>query len=801
MKRILIVILALFFIASKVYCQTISQDHIISELKTYSINHPTEKTYLHFDKPYYAAGDTVYFKAYVTAGERHELSGISGVLHVDLIGTDGKIERSIKLQLANGMGRGDFALADSLPAGNYCIRAYTRWMRNEGNYFEQVIPVGSVHWPKIPESAVKRATADTKPDIQFMPEGGGLAYGIESKIAFKALGTNGLGIGVKGTVVDNLNKVVCAFESRHLGMGYFNLKPEQGKTYRARLTYAGAGRDMIDLPIPVSSGIIMSVNNDSLPTARIRLQANKTYFNQNKGNDYTLLIYSGGIATTVALKLDSASICLDILKRRLHTGVATLTLFSSTNEPICERLLFIQNYDQLSLNISTDKPDYTTRGKVSIHISARNRADSAVVGQFSVAVTSESKVPIDENSETTILSNLLLTSDLTGTIEQPNYYFTGITPEKLKELDLVMLTHGYRHFIWKQVLDNNNQPLAWKPERSLQIRGLAKSLFGKPLPKARVALISFVPESLTNTVADDKGEFLFDTLAFNDSIRFVLQAVNVKGKNKTKLIYNSDQTLPITIAEVTGQTDNIPASYLENNEKQQEELNKMGLGKGRILNEVKIRGIRPDDKYETQSFAGAGHADQVMHAAEIEKIQGPLATSLNGRLHGVSFAGSTPYLTGGLGNGHQMLVIVDGIENADISSLNANDVETVEVLRFANAAIYGMQGGNGVVIITTKKTMQLSPKEIASVGILPITVQGYYNARAFYSPKYVSNSPDSRPDLRSTIYWQADLATDKDGNAAFNYYNADGKGNYRVVVEGIDEKGNIGRQVYRYRVD
>ncbi|MDB4921313.1 MAG: hypothetical protein JWQ54_3296, partial [Mucilaginibacter sp.] len=64
----------------------------VNKLKRYLTDHVKEKIYLHFDKPYYAAGDTIYFKAYVTMGERHELSQISGVLHADLINTKNKID-------------------------------------------------------------------------------------------------------------------------------------------------------------------------------------------------------------------------------------------------------------------------------------------------------------------------------------------------------------------------------------------------------------------------------------------------------------------------------------------------------------------------------------------------------------------------------------------------------------------------------------------------------------------------------------------------------------------------------------
>ena len=90
---------------------------ITDQLSRFEANHPTEKAYLQFDKPYYAAGDTIYFKAYVTAGEQHKLSSLSGVLHVELINTKNKIDQSIKLHLDSGLAWGDFALPDSLPAG------------------------------------------------------------------------------------------------------------------------------------------------------------------------------------------------------------------------------------------------------------------------------------------------------------------------------------------------------------------------------------------------------------------------------------------------------------------------------------------------------------------------------------------------------------------------------------------------------------------------------------------------------------------------------------------------------------
>ncbi|MGZ4008524.1 MAG: TonB-dependent receptor [Mucilaginibacter sp.] len=798
-KSLILWILLLGVCHSYTYSQSGNDKDIFAKLKNFAAHHITEKVYLHFDKPYYATGDTIYFKAYVTMGERHDLSKLSGVLHVDLINTASKINQSIKLQLINGLAWGDFTLPDSLPKGNYRIRAYTQWMQNVGNYFEHTFPIGTLHSLKIPESSTSKKDAwHSKPDLQFFPEGGSLVMGINSKIAFKLIGSNGLGLDARGSVTDNLGNVVTQFASTHLGMGYFYLKPEEGKTYMANITFADGSKNTIDLPVPQANGIVLTINNDSIPNAAVSIAANNVYFSENKGKAYSLLIYSGGIATTVTCKLDSPVIKMDIIKRHLHTGVARVTLFSPAGEPLSERLLFIQNYDQLNLHVGSDKTTYSAREKVTIKVNAKTRADSSVIGHFSVAVIDESKVPVDEAAENTILTDLLLTSDLKGTVEQPNYYFTSITDETNKNLDLVMLTHGYRKFEWKQVLNDTDPPIAFQPEKGLEITGTAKSLLGKPLAKATVSLISVQSRTFASQVTDNQGNFRFDNLVFMDSSKFILQAVNAKGKNTTKLIYDEETNAPVTTSEILLKDDKaIPSmsTYLQNSEKQQEEIAKRGSVKGKMLKEVKIKGFKDDNDYPSSNLGGPGHADQVVHRADLEKTGGSIWDKLAGKFHG-------PYgfeITSGSFSG---LIVVDGIRyDRSSPNIDAENVETVELLYGANASIYGMGGGHGVLVVTTRVGSNEDPKDIASTGILPIIAKGYYKAREFYSPKYESDTIPSRADLRSTIYWNQELITDKDGNVSFTYYNSDGHGTYRLVIEGIDEKGNLGRQVFKYTVE
>jgi hypothetical protein len=818
MKKILfIIILITFCIDPPAFCQVDNAvlRNVVPKLKKELLEHITEKVYLHFDKPYYAAGDTLYFKAYVTAGEKHELSNLSGVLHVDLINGINKIDQSIKLQLINGIAWGDFALPDSLPKGDYRVRAYTRWMLNEGDegFFDQTIPIASARNNKIKESGeFAAAMTKGKADLQFFPEGGSLVTGVSSKVAFKAIGASGMGVDVKGELLDNANKVVTTFSSSHLGMGYFYITPAEEQNYKAKISYPNGSINIIDLPKAQPMGIVLSVNNDSLPKASVKIEASKTWYQSNKNKIYTLLIYSGGITTSVPCTLDSNIITLDILKRHLQTGIATVTLFSPAGEPLCERLFFVQNYDQLNINLSSDRPIYAAkREKVNIKLNVKTRADSASIGQFSVSVTDESKVSVDENDEHTILTNLLLTSDLRGYVEEPNYYFANITDKTSSDLDLVMLTHGYRRFEWKKLLNDEYPPITYLPEKGIEITGMAKNGLGKPLVNGRVSLIQPNGGSLLMQQTDDKGNFNFSNLAFTDSTKFVLQAVNAKGKNSTTIVYNKEKPGFVVTSPQTFQYDTInrpKAAYLENSSKQYDQAVQYGKASGIMLKVVKVRQSKKhiiDTNYRSSSLLGPGHADQVLHRKEIMQVGGTLATSLNGRLRNVRFSnpqagdGGNPGLIG-MG---PMLVVIDGVQmgNYPINHLNPNDIETIEVYEFGNAAIYGFNSGNGVLIITTRQGGDEDPKDIQALGILPITVNGFYKAREFYLPKYDHpNDSFNRPDLRSTIFWKPEIVTDKDGNASFDYYNADGTGTYRVVVDGIDNNGNLGRQVYRYEV-
>jgi len=116
-------------------------ERLIAGFKKYLADLPQEKVYLHFDRPYYTNGDTIWVKAYLTAGAFHKPSPLSRTVYVELINGRGQLVKKLRLFADKGSAAGNIALADSLRSGNYLVRAYTQWMKNgeEDYFFHRVV--------------------------------------------------------------------------------------------------------------------------------------------------------------------------------------------------------------------------------------------------------------------------------------------------------------------------------------------------------------------------------------------------------------------------------------------------------------------------------------------------------------------------------------------------------------------------------------------------------------------------------------------------------------------------------------
>ena len=872
----------------------------VTRLAEWSAQQPVEKVYLHLDKPYYAIGDDIWFKAYITVGGKHELSGLSKILNVELINDRDSIKKAIKLPVTAGVTWGDFKLTDSLTEGNYRIRAYTNWMRNAGEeyFFDKTIQVGNSisndvftkvnytystqkdhehvdavitytdlqgkplegrevsyavelsfrqvargkgvtdsegnitvsfnnNMPTLLKSGhIKTAVkldakqsivkvipikaSSQKTDVQFFPEGGTFVSGLRNRVAFKVVGADGLGVDIKGTVVDNDEQKVADIVTQHLGMGFFAITPQAGKTYRAKLTYPDGSEGTVALPKPTDQGYVLSVNNTYDPeNVVVKISTNEAAFQANQNSEISLLVQSGGnVIYTAKTKLADPVLSTKIPRSRFPSGIAQFTLFSATGEPLNERVILIQNPDQLNVVLNTEKATYAPREKVKLNVSAQTRDGQPTVGSFSVSVINESKVPVNEVNESTIFSNLLLTSDIKGYVEQPNYYFTNVNDKTRADLDVLMMTQGYRRFEWKKLMIGNLAPLAFQPEKSLDVSGHVKTSGGKPVAKAKVTIFSTSGGMfLLDTVTDDQGAFAFRNLVFRDSVKFVVQARNAKGGKYVEIELDNVPPQIVTAnknaadVEVNVNTSLMP--YLLNSKTQYDDFLKYGM----VNKTIMLRGVTITEKKQSiapnsDNLNGPGNADQVITSDKLEACA-TLTQCLLGRANFITFRNGMAYSSRSPNT--PMLVVLDGMSMPDfnLDDLSPSDVSSVEVLRtVAYAAIYGSQASGGVLIITTKRGPDGRTYNSYAPGITTYYPKGYYQARKFYEPKYDDPKTNIRiADLRTTIFWEPNIITAKDGTASVSFFNADGKGTYKATIEGIDATGNIGRQVFRYKVE
>ena len=117
--------------------QGISKDGLLNlaaAANSFKNNHPIQKIYLQFDKPYYAIGDTIWFKAYLFNAAYLTPADKTGICYVELADKDNKVVNRMMLPVAKGLTWGSMALDEkNIPEGNYTIRAYSSLMCNFGD--------------------------------------------------------------------------------------------------------------------------------------------------------------------------------------------------------------------------------------------------------------------------------------------------------------------------------------------------------------------------------------------------------------------------------------------------------------------------------------------------------------------------------------------------------------------------------------------------------------------------------------------------------------------------------------------
>jgi hypothetical protein len=507
------------------------------------------------------------------------------------------LTRSTAQTAADGSMSVDFTLPSSAPLKNLSVVAQDKLDKNK----KALIPI-----PVNRQQDV---------DVQFMPEGGALIAGIPSHIGFKAIGENGKGVAISGTIHDNNNNELATISTVRYGIGTFDMTPQPNTTYTAELTLPGGVKKTVALPVPLKTGTAIKVRN-AMDRDTMSVSLYNTLEESTPGKYYLVGISRGVVCYGASLTFANNFFTTRVAKSLFPTGVAHFILLNAAQQPLNERITFINRNDNLKIEINTDAKNFGTRDSIPVHITVKDAEGKPVVGSFSMAVTDDKQVKPENAAEDNIMSHLLLASDLKGHVENPTYYFQH-DADSWKSLDALLLTQGWVGYDLKKI----NQPVKpmYDPEPQFMVKGTVTNLFNKPISNSKVLLLAKGKQTFVmDTVTNKDGRFTFDRFPPIEKSTFIISARNARGKVINGGISVDEKNLspvntgsPIMLDPWNVNTDTTLLNFVKSNKSYHMALDRAVMGgTGKLLRAVNIK----DKAYikGSQNLNGPEGSDQTL---------------------------------------------------------------------------------------------------------------------------------------------------------------------------------------------
>ncbi len=762
LKGKLLTFLLFLFVSVRCFSQRID-----SILNNYYSDYQQEKIHLHFDRSVYSGGQTIWFKAYLMAGLMP--STISKNLYVDWADGNGNVLMHQVYPVGESSATfGMFELPVNYASGILHVRAYTRWMLNFDSAFLYNKDIRIVHSDNSKTATVAPSIV---PSLQFFPEGGDAVAGSSCKIAFMANDQWGRPIDIMGEVQDSQGNKVAEIKVQHDGMGYFWLVPLADENYTAKWTDAKGFQHQTPLPQAKKSGVVLGLSDEN---------GKKRFTIQRSEDGPENLKQLHIVATMQQLPVYMATISLQNTSSTIGTipieglsaGGLVVTLFNADWQPVAERITFVDN---IALTSFTSKIDFKKKdlGKRELNEILVDIQDS-IPSNLSVSIT-DAGLFVDSTDN--IFTRLLLTSDVRGTVYNAGYYFSDTSTLIKQQLDLVMLTHGWRRYNWDKIIEGKYPELKYaKDSGYFNLSGRISGVSEKKLKSAGdlfIVLKNKDSKTQSQIVSlDNDGAFkqpgilLFDSTMvyykftkkpdFGDIVKFHLNDPDMLAAPKfINIIKNSVMFAP----------DNDDyTSFLRNNYfiAQAKKEGVITLQEVLIKSKQKTPIEKMDDLYvQNGNFKGSGAM----------------------RYYSYIIDDKVPYLPPMPPLPPPVTIFVDEIPVDEVPSLF--DIAYVKVFYapFVGAAL----NGSAIVYYTKKGPTQTYKSMPYSIS------KGYTPIKEFYLPIYQSNdSSNIKEDIRPTIYWNPLVLTNAQSHEiTLPFYNNDVAHSFRIIIEGFNKEGKL----------
>jgi hypothetical protein len=774
---------------------------IDSMINVYAEQSPKEKIHVHFDKTIYNKEETIWYKIYIL--DDQGLTQLSKNVYMEWFDQAGKLIRQHVAPLFQSTAKGSFDLPADYTGSVIRMKVYTRWSLNDDPAFgfERDIVINNN------ETIVKPSKTENNTLVNVFPEGGELITGLNSLVAFKATDKFGKPVNIKGLLVNQLGKTLDTIKVRHDGMGSFRLMPKAGESYSLKWIDPAGNTGIIAIPVNPKEGITLSVTtNNEFANVKVERTAN---IPENFKRLNLLVHMNQVVLFKVSLNTaDKPLLAANIPIEGLNTGILQFSLFSSDWLPMAERIVFVNNREhEFGAKLIPQLVTLTKKGKNVFDIFV---ADTTVTN-MSVAVTDASLESSQANH--TIYSDFLLSSELKGKIHNPGYYLSSDSDSVTANLDLVMLTNGWRKFNWEKLKASIAPEIKYPVETDIirvsgKVYGLktvsANDLMLNLIIQNKDSSKNFIFQPVTKEgLFQSENMFIFDTARIfynfnqNQKLNELTQVQFDNGllKASAKMLELKDENM------LNLWNDSVSLAKMNAFLQMQEDWKKRSSYK--TLQEVIIKAKAKsneqaiDERYASGLFAGgdAQVFDFLNDPAALGGID--IISYLQGRVAGLminrsgasttmSWRGATPdlYLD-------QMQVGADFIQ-----SINVQDIAMVKVFR---PPFFGSMGGGsgGAIAIYTKKGGDFKGDNSKSSKSMQSTLLvGYTRFKEFFNPQYENPAENNDTDIRTTLYWNPYVITNKKSpRFKVQFFNNDISKRLQIVLEGVNADGKITRVV------
>ena len=774
-------------------------DSLANDFLKYLGSFDKEKILLQTDRHIYASGEPIYFKAYLIDSITSQLRSTPKKLYVDLVNSNDSVFGQLLLNASTLKTSGEFMLNDSLAGGYYWIRAYNERTASENLGAMTVAPVYIVNPYRRHagnEEPVKKENMDsaTTPVVQVFPEGGNIISGINTTVAVKVTNELGYPVVTQGILKDNADDVYAKFITNSDGLAKFSFNPIWYHRYYIYLLNKNKYDSVAALP-PINSfagQLAVTEQNDNQVKVRIVLE------DSIDSKDYKtyLLAISGDSICYSAVGQGMYELLIP-LKNFSH-GICRLLLFNANKRLLSERDIFIKK-ENYNISINTDKENYGAREDVKIDISVTDKNNKPLLATLACAVTDirVTDTTMDNCMKDTLQSFSTEDADLIM-LTKKNEYANWRMADTLNGLKTINDSEKMPGEISSEEKDNNS---------SFTISGTVLNKKGEPAAKKLVTIFFNKNYTWLNTdTTDVTGRFKFFLPDYNDSTKFIVQVSNLKGKKEDeyKILYD-------TVYMPRFSTPVYMKKKFEFDEKLQSIINELynsdsvyiGSGKEWLRNvtvKARKRYKKPEVDYdETKRVSPFSH---IITSEMFDRGAGRAGNALL-MVPGVHSTGNSISIGGPVNFFGQMsppLVVLNGVAMDTtalgtnvmdfINSLPPSTIDFIEVITGSEGAMYGMQGGNGVILINTKNAPRRNERNLK--GLPSFYPRGFNSAQPFVMPDYNNKATKASkvPDLRTTIFWNGNIITNLNGKVSLNFFTADKPTTYLVTVTGVTANGD-----------